>query len=88
MQDLDSVLANAKAMDARVVAIGDPVQLPAVESGGGFDMITRQLGFAQLNEVARFNHDWEGDASLALRDGELSGPGGVRRAGQAARRHP
>ena len=72
MQDLDSILANAKAMDARVVAIGDPVQLPAVESGGGFDMITRQLGFAQLNEVARFNHDWEGDASLALRDGELS----------------
>ena len=72
MQDLDLILANAKAMDARVVAIGDPVQLPAVESGGGFDMITRQLGFAQLNEVARFNHDWEGDASLALRDGELS----------------
>jgi AAA domain/TrwC relaxase len=71
MPDLDSILRHAATMDAKVVPIGDPVQLPAVESGGGFDMIADALGYAQLNEVARFNHEWEGDASLKLRDGEL-----------------
>ena len=62
-------------MDAKVVIIGDPVQLAAVESGGGFDMIASKLGYAQLNEVARFSHEWEGDASLRLRNGELEALG-------------
>ena len=71
MHDLDAVLRHATAVDAKVVIIGDPVQLAAVESGGGFDMIANKLGYAQLNEVARFSHEWEGDASLRLRNGEL-----------------
>lgn len=71
MHDLDSILRHAGATDAKVVIIGDPVQLPAVESGGGFAMITGKLGYAQLNEVARFSHEWEGDASLRLRNGDI-----------------
>ena len=75
-----SVLRHAGLMDAKVVIIGDPVQLPAVESGGGFDMITDKLGYAQLNEVARFSHEWEGDASLRLRNGDFEALRAVRRA--------
>jgi len=71
MHDLDSILRHAGVADAKVVIIGDPVQLPAVESGGGFDMITGKLGYAQLNEVARFSQEWEGDASLRLRNGDI-----------------
>jgi hypothetical protein len=75
MHDLDAVLRHAAVVDAKVVIIGDPVQLAAVESGGGFDMIANKLGYAQLNEVARFSHEWEGDASLRLRNGEMEALG-------------
>jgi AAA domain/TrwC relaxase len=71
MHDVDSVLRNASMKDAKVVMLGDPAQLPAVESGGGFDMIASKLGHVQLTEVARFSHEWEADASLKLRNGEL-----------------
>ena len=71
MPDWDSTLRHASTSDAKVVPIGDPAQLSAVEGGGGFEMVTRQLGYAQLTEVARFNHEWEAKASLALRDGDL-----------------
>ena len=70
MPNLDAILRNAGLEDAKVVIIGDPAQLPAVESGGGFEMLTRRLGYAQLLEAERFNEDWERDASLKLREGD------------------
>ena len=72
MPNLDAVLKNAGAEDAKIVIIGDPAQLPSVESGGGFDMLTRQLGYAQLQEAERFAHEWEREASLKLREGDKS----------------
>ena len=54
MPDADAILRNAGLEDAKVVVILDPEQLPAVESGGGFEMVARQLGYAQLTEAERF----------------------------------
>ena len=72
MPNLDAILKNAGAEDAKIVIIGDPAQLPSVESGGGFDMLTRKLGFAQLQQAERFAHEWEREASLKLREGDKS----------------
>ena len=72
MPDIDAVLRNAGLEDAKVVVILDPEQLPAVEAGGGFEMLTRQLGYAQLTEAERFTEAWERDASLQLREGDKS----------------
>ena len=73
MPDLDGILRHVSAMDGKAVIIGDPAQLTSVEAGGGFDLLANKLGYAQLTEVARFDHEWEGDASLKLRNGELGG---------------
>ena len=58
---------------AKVVYFGDPAQLGAVGAGGGLELMAQELGtVAQLDEVRRFDAAWERDASVRLRDGDLS----------------
>ena len=57
---------------AKVVVTGDPMQLQAVESGGGMTMLARRLGHVQLCEASRFPHAWEREATLRLRQGDVT----------------
>ena len=72
MRDLSAVLRHARRSGAKVVIAGDHAQLAAVESGGGFAMMTRALGYVQLTDAVRFKNDWEGRASLGIRSGDVS----------------
>ncbi|GAA4712889.1 conjugative relaxase domain-containing protein, TrwC/TraI family [Promicromonospora umidemergens] len=70
---LDRITAHASEVGAKVLLVGDPAQLQAVEAGGAFALLTaaRQTedGTPELTEVHRFTHMWEKNASLALRHG-------------------
>jgi ATP-dependent exoDNAse (exonuclease V) alpha subunit len=70
--DLAAVLRRAAAHGAKVVVTGDPMQLQAVEGGGGMALLTRHLGHVQLSEASRFRHGWERQATLRLRDGDVT----------------
>jgi TrwC relaxase/AAA domain len=70
--DLAAVLRRAAVHGAKVVVTGDPMQLQAVEGGGGMALLTRRLGYVQLSEASRFRHDWERQATLRLRDGDVT----------------
>ncbi|MHB1595612.1 MAG: MobF family relaxase [Streptosporangiaceae bacterium] len=72
MPDLAAVLRHARASGAKVVITGDHAQLGAVSSGGGMAMLARTMGHAQLTEAVRFRSEWEGEASLAIRAGDVS----------------
>jgi len=72
MEDLADLVAYAEACGCKVVMAGDHGQLTAVESGGGMELITRQLEYAQLVEAVRFSAEWEREASLRLRTGDAS----------------
>jgi hypothetical protein len=65
--DLALILATARRADARVIATGDLHQLGAVEAGGMFRALARELGVIELHEVLRFGAQWERAASLRLR---------------------
>ncbi len=65
--DLALILAAARRADAHVIATGDLYQLGAVEAGGMFRAIARELGAVELHEVLRFRAEWERAASLRLR---------------------
>jgi ATP-dependent exoDNAse (exonuclease V) alpha subunit len=65
--DLALILAAARRADAHVIGTGDLHQLGAVEAGGMFRAIARELGAAELHEVLRFGAQWERAASLRLR---------------------
>ena len=70
--DLAAVLRRAAVHGAKVVVTGDPMQLQAVEGGGGMALLTRHLGHVQLSEASRFRHGWERQATLRLRDGDVT----------------
>ena len=72
LPDLAAIIGRATVRDAKVVVTGDPMQLQAVESGGGMTMLARTLGHVQLSEAGRFRHSWEAEASLRLRDGDVT----------------
>jgi len=62
----------ARAGGFKVLAAGDQELLAAVEGGGGMSLLASELGYVQLAEAVRFKAVWEQQASLGLRDGQLS----------------
>ena len=69
--DLALIGEAARQAGARIVAAGDTAQLGAVEAGGMFRLLAREVPAAQLHEVRRFEAEWERRASNGLRDGDL-----------------
>ncbi len=82
LADLGDIVGRAAVHGAKVVVTGDPMQLQAVERGGGMVMLARTLGFVRLSEAGRFRHGWEAEASLRLRDGDVTVLAGYREHGR------
>jgi hypothetical protein len=78
MPDLAAVLRRATAHGSKVLVTGDPMQMQAIGGGGGMPMLTRRLGYVQLSEAGRFTCDWEREATLRLRDGDVTVLAGYR----------
>ena len=68
--DLAMIEEAARQAGARVIATGDIAQLGAVEAGGMFRLLAREVPAAQLRGVRRFDAAWERQASIHLRDGD------------------
>ena len=56
----------------RLALVGDPLQFSAVGRGGMFGLMVDTFGAIELDQVHRFEHEWERDASLRLRRGDVS----------------
>lgn len=72
---LDQLRDQAQRAGAKIVAVGDPSQLGAIEAGGTLGWIERHqdqpnVTAATLESVWRFKNDWEAENSLALRRGD------------------
>lgn len=55
----------------RVALVGDPLQFSAVGRGGMFGLLVNTFGAIELDRVHRFDNEWERDASLRLRRGDV-----------------
>lgn len=55
----------------RVTLVGDPLQFSAVGRGGMFGLLVNTFGAIELDRVHRFDNEWERDASLRLRRGDV-----------------
>src|SRR5580704_3075946 len=62
----------ARAAGARLIVVGDTEQLGAVDAGGMFRLLAREVPCAELHEVRRFNAAWEAGASVRLRAGDFT----------------
>ena len=74
-RQLARVLEVAHEARAKVVLVGDPEQLQAIEAGAPFRGIVARHGMAELNEVQRQRQTWQREATQELAKGETSGRG-------------
>ena len=56
----------------RIALVGDPLQFSAVGRGGMFGLLVDTFTGIELERVHRFDNDWEREASLRLRRGDVS----------------
>jgi hypothetical protein len=70
--DLAMITEAARQAGARIIATGDTAQLGAVGADGIFHLLTCEVPTAELHEVRRFTAQWERDASVRLRNGDLA----------------
>ena len=71
-RQLARVLAVAEKARAKVVLVGDPEQLQAIEAGAPFRGIAAAHGVAELAEVHRQQQDWQRAATTALATGKTA----------------
>jgi Ti-type conjugative transfer relaxase TraA len=68
-RQMERVLSHARDVGAKVVLVGDPEQLQAIEAGAAFRSIAERHGAAEITEVRRQREDWQKDATRALATG-------------------
>ena len=71
-EDALRIAQIARRNGAMVIGTFDPEQLGAVDAGGIFPLIAARHGSYRLTEVRRFASAWERDASLKLREGDVT----------------
>jgi hypothetical protein len=69
-RQLERVLSHAAEAGAKVVLVGDPQQLQAIEAGAAFRSIHERHGGAEIGEVRRQREDWQREATRDLANGK------------------
>ena len=69
-RQLERVLSHAAEAGAKVVLVGDPQQLQAIEAGAAFRSIFERHGGVEIGEVRRQREDWQRDATRDLATGK------------------
>jgi Ti-type conjugative transfer relaxase TraA len=62
-RQLARVLEAAEVARAKVVLVGDPEQLQAIEAGAAFRGVLTESGFTELTKVHRQKLPWQGEAT-------------------------
>jgi Ti-type conjugative transfer relaxase TraA len=68
-RQLERVLSHAADAGAKVVLVGDPQQLQAIEAGAAFRAIHERHGGVEISEVRRQHEGWQKDATRHLATG-------------------
>lgn len=70
-EQLARVLKIVEDAGAKVVLVGDPMQLQPIQAGAAFRAIVERIGFAELTGVRRQREHWACDASRLFARGEV-----------------
>jgi len=66
------LMDEASAGGAKVVLVGDPQQLQAIEAGAAFRAISERTQFVELTEIRRQYEGWQREATKELACGETA----------------
>lgn len=70
-RQMERVLSHAAEAGAKVVLVGDPQQLQAIEAGAAFRATHERHGGVEIGEVRRQHHDWQREATRQLATGRI-----------------
>ncbi|MET3718938.1 MobF family relaxase [Arthrobacter sp. UYEF21] len=76
---LSALVQQARDAGAKVLLVGDPGQLDAIDAGGVLGWLDRQGKTVRLSTIWRFEQAWEQEASLKLRAGDFAAIGDYER---------
>ncbi|MDQ0250870.1 Ti-type conjugative transfer relaxase TraA [Sphingomonas kyeonggiensis] len=65
-RQMERVLTEAEKRGAKVVLVGDPEQLQAIEAGAAFRATAERHGSIEITEIRRQRVDWQRDATRYL----------------------
>jgi len=65
-RQMERVLTAAREAGAKVVLVGDPEQLQAIEAGAAFRALAERFGAAEIGAVRRQREDWQREATREL----------------------
>src|SRR4051794_15877127 len=65
-RQMERVLSHAADVGAKVVLVGDPEQLQAIEAGAAFRALADRHGAAEITYVRRQHHAWQREATKEL----------------------
>ena len=68
-RQMERILSHAREAGAKVVLVGDPEQLQAIEAGAAFRAIAERHGAVEITEVRRQREDWQRDATRQFATG-------------------
>lgn len=68
-RQMERLLSAAEKAGAKVVLVGDPEQLQAIEAGAAFRSIAERHSHVEIREVRRQHEDWQRDATRHLATG-------------------
>ncbi|MEG3147532.1 Ti-type conjugative transfer relaxase TraA [Sphingomonas sp. RT2P30] len=68
-RQMERVVTEAEKRGAKVVLVGDPEQLQAIEAGAAFRSVAERHGAVEITEIRRQREDWQRDATRQLATG-------------------
>jgi len=68
-RQMKRVIAEAQKRGAKVVLVGDPEQLQAIEAGAAFRAIAERHGSVEITDIRRQREDWQRMATRQLATG-------------------
>ena len=71
-RQLERVLSAAAQLGAKVVLVGDPEQLQAIEAGAAFRALAERHGAVEITGIRRQYDDWQRDATKLFATGQTA----------------
>ena len=68
-RQLERVVTEAEKQGAKVVLVGDPEQLQAIEAGAAFRAAAERHGAVEISAIRRQHEEWQRDATRELATG-------------------
>ena len=71
-RQMERVLSAAASAGAKVVMVGDPEQLQAIEAGAAFRSLTERHGAVEITGIRRQHDEWQREATKAFATGRTA----------------